>query len=67
MGERGHKLLDALQRIPGHDDLGDFNADQLSKWVSAVRQKCGELSRGDIFTIRLEYTCVAKAEIRNES
>jgi hypothetical protein len=55
MGERGHKLLDALQRIPGHDDLGEFKADQLAKWISAVRQKCGELSRGDIADI-----CIGK-------
>jgi len=46
--ERGHKLLDALERIPGHNDLGELETPRLAKWVEAVRSACRELSRLDI-------------------
>jgi len=48
MAERGYKLLEAIERIPGHDDLGELQADRLAKWVAAVRQVSSELSRADI-------------------
>jgi addiction module HigA family antidote len=48
MAERGYKLLEAIQRIPGHDHLGQLTADCLAKWVTAVRQSCAELSRADV-------------------
>lgn len=48
MAERGRKLLEAIERIPGHDDLGELKADRLAKWIAAVRKACAELSRGDI-------------------
>jgi hypothetical protein len=48
MAERGYKLLEAIERIPGHDDLGELQADRLAKWVAAVRQTSAELSRADI-------------------
>ena len=48
MAERGYKLLETMERIPGHDDLGELKADRLSKWIAAVRQPCAELSRADI-------------------
>ncbi len=48
MGVRGYKLLDAIKRIPGHDDLGELKADRLSKWIATVRQGCAELSRSEI-------------------
>jgi hypothetical protein len=48
MAERSYKLLKAIRRIPGHNDLGDLEAERLAKWVIAVRQSCAELSRADI-------------------
>jgi hypothetical protein len=48
MAERGHKLLEAIERIPGHNEFGDLSVDHLSKWIATVRQACAELGRGDI-------------------
>ncbi len=48
MAERGHKLLEALQRIPGHNDLGELEVTRLAKWIATVRHSCMELSRVDI-------------------
>lgn len=48
MAERGYKLLDAIQRTPGHDDLGELKANRLAKWITSVREGCAELSRIDI-------------------
>lgn len=48
MAERGYKLLEAIQRIPGHNDLGELEATRLAKWIATVRQSCTELSRTDI-------------------
>jgi addiction module HigA family antidote len=48
MAERGYKLLEALQRIPGHDEIGKLNAKTLAKWISTVRQSASELSRIDV-------------------
>src|SRR5262249_23653120 len=44
LAERGYNLLDALLRIPGHDELGQLNAKTLAKWVSTVRQSAAQLS-----------------------
>jgi addiction module HigA family antidote len=46
--ERGHKVLEALERIPGHDDLGELKADRLLSWVKKVRDACEKLGRLDI-------------------
>ena len=48
MAERGYQLLEAVVRMPGHDDLGELKADRLAKWVTSVRQTCAELSRAEI-------------------
>jgi hypothetical protein len=55
MAERGYKLLDAIERIPGHDEAGELEADRLSKWITTVRQASTELSRADIADI-----CIGK-------
>ena len=55
MAERGYKLLEALQRIPGHNDLGELEATRLAKWIATVRQSCTELSRTDIADV-----CIGK-------
>jgi len=46
--ERGYKVLEALDRIPGHDDLGELKADRLLAWVKTVRDACEKLGRLDI-------------------
>jgi hypothetical protein len=53
LADRGYKLLDAIKRIPGHDDLGELEADRLAKWIATVRKSCAELSRADIADICL--------------
>ena len=55
MAERGYKLLEAIQRIPGHNDLGELEAARLAKWITTVRQSCAELSRAEIADV-----CIGK-------
>jgi len=55
LAERGYKLLDGLERMPGHDYRGDLNAETLAAWVKAVRDACAELDRGEIGD-----TCIGK-------
>jgi addiction module HigA family antidote len=53
LAKRGHKLLDGLRQMPGHNDLGELEAVRLAKWVSTVREKCSELGRSEIADICL--------------
>jgi addiction module HigA family antidote len=46
--ERGYKLLEGLETMPGHDDLGELEAERLAAWVKTVRDACTELGRLDI-------------------
>jgi addiction module HigA family antidote len=55
MAKRGYKLLEAIERIPGHNNLGELEADRLAKWIATVRQSCAELSRADVAD-----TCMGK-------
>lgn len=55
LAERGYKLLEAIERIPGHNDLGELEAARLLKWISTVRRSCSELSRADIADV-----CIGK-------
>jgi hypothetical protein len=55
MATRGHKLLEAIKRIPGHNDLGELQAERLAKWITTVRQSCAELGRADVADI-----CIGK-------
>ncbi|MEY9124252.1 HigA family addiction module antitoxin [Bradyrhizobium yuanmingense] len=55
MAEGGYKLLDALERIPGHNDLGELQANRLAKWVATVRQQCAEAGRAEVADI-----CIGK-------
>jgi addiction module HigA family antidote len=48
MAERGYKLLEAIQRIPGHDEIGELKAENLAKWIATVRQSANGLSRADV-------------------
>lgn len=51
--ERGYKLLEAVERIPGHDDLGELQADRLAKWIRSVRDACREMGRAEVADISL--------------
>lgn len=51
--ERGYKLLEALERIPGQDEPEERQAGRLAAWVKTVRDACAELGRGDIADICL--------------
>lgn len=53
MAERGYKLLEAVKRVPGHNDLGELAATRLAKWIATVRQSCAELGRADIADISI--------------
>ncbi|NMG38919.1 HigA family addiction module antidote protein [Chelativorans sp. ZYF759] len=46
--ERGYRLLDALERIPGQDEPEDRQAGRLAAWTKTVRDACADLGRGDI-------------------
>lgn len=48
MAKKGYKLLRALRRTPGHNDLEQLNAADLSQWVARVRAGCAELSRQEV-------------------
>jgi addiction module HigA family antidote len=48
MATRGYKLLEAIRRIPGHNDLDELERGRLAKWVATVRQSCFELARLDV-------------------
>lgn len=48
LAERGDKLLEAVERIPGHDDLGELKTTRLAAWVKSVRDTCAELGRLEV-------------------
>ncbi|MEA2758744.1 MAG: hypothetical protein QOH65_1357, partial [Methylobacteriaceae bacterium] len=48
LAKRGRTLLEAIERIPGYDDLGELKVDRLEKWIATVREVSTELSRADI-------------------
>lgn len=53
MAKRGHHLLAAIHRIPGHDDLGNLDALRLSKWIATVRKMAAELDRTEIADVSI--------------
>lgn len=55
MAERGYKLLEAIKRVPGHNDLSELETDRLAKWIATVRQSCAELDRAEVADI-----CIGK-------
>ncbi|HVW74761.1 MAG TPA: HigA family addiction module antitoxin [Rhizomicrobium sp.] len=55
LADRGYKLLDAIERIPGHNDLGQLEAPRLAKWIESVRKSCEELGR-----LEVADTCLGK-------
>lgn len=54
LAERGYRLLEALERIPGEDKATEEEQrKKLSEWVSVVRKACAELDRADIADVCL--------------
>ena len=53
MAKRGHHLLEAIHRIPGHDDLGNLDARRLAKWIAAVRKMAVELDRVEVADVSI--------------
>jgi len=45
MAAQNYRLLEAIRRIPGHNDLGELELERLSKWTATVRRSSAELSR----------------------
>ncbi len=64
--ERARNLLDAVERIPGHDDLGALQADRLMDWVEKVRGACDALGRAEIADLYLGKL-LARAPIGEDS
>lgn len=51
--ERGYKLLEAIERIPSSDEMGELKSERLAAWTEAVRDACARLGRGEIADICL--------------
>jgi hypothetical protein len=48
LAQRGYRLLEGIERIPGQKDDGTFDEAKLKKWVSDVREASAELDRADV-------------------
>lgn len=53
LATRGFRLLEGLQRIPGHDLDGSLKSDLLLKWVTSVRDASAKLDRLDVCDINI--------------
>jgi hypothetical protein len=53
MGERGYKLLEGLERVPGFNHLGELEYPRLAKWVKTVRDSCAAISRAEVGDISI--------------
>jgi len=51
--ERGWKLLDNIERIPGHDKLGKLDPGLLLVWIETVRKSCADLGRSSVCDISI--------------
>lgn len=45
LAKRGYRLLEGIERIPGHDKEGVLKKENLAKWVGEVRKRAVELGR----------------------
>jgi len=48
VAERGYKLLEAIELVPGHDEIGELKSENLAKWITTVRESASEISRADV-------------------
>jgi hypothetical protein len=55
LAQSGYRLLEAIERIPGHNDLGELEEGRLAKWMATVREACAELSRANVADV-----CIGK-------
>jgi hypothetical protein len=53
LSEEDMARLEAIERVPGHNDLGELEVDRLAKWIATVRQSCAELGRADVADTRI--------------
>ena len=53
--ERGFRLLQAINLIPGVDGVGKIDGAKLSAWITTVRASCHGLSRAEVAD-----TCIGK-------
>lgn len=53
LAERGYRLLEGIERIPGQQEDGSIDAAKLTKWITDVREASTELDRPDICDLYL--------------
>ncbi|EMQ1230743.1 HigA family addiction module antitoxin [Escherichia coli] len=54
MAQRGYRLLEAIERIPGQDKATkEEQQEKLAEWVATVRRSCAELDRAEIADVCL--------------
>lgn len=51
--ERGYKVIEGLQSLPGQTKQGNIDADLLLAWTSTVRKLCAELGRQEVGDLSL--------------
>lgn len=56
LAQRGYRLLEAIERIPGQDKATkEEQHEKLSEWVATIRRSCAELDRAEIADV-----CIGK-------
>jgi len=60
-----YRLLDRAKRVPGTDDNGTINADELRAWVAEVRSLCAQYGRAEIGDERIGQI-LAKAPVGDD-
>ena len=48
LAKRSSHLLEAVEIIPGHNDLGELETERLRRWVTTVRESCEKLNRSEV-------------------
>jgi addiction module HigA family antidote len=50
---QGYKLLSGIETVPGRDEHGDLNVDNLRAWIKAVRDACEGLGRLEVAEVNI--------------
>jgi addiction module HigA family antidote len=53
IAEQCYRLLNTVKRLPGHNEIGELNKDNLARWIAIVRQRCEELGRATIADVSI--------------
>lgn len=53
LAESGFKLIEAVNRIPGHNDLGELEPQRLLNWVEAVQKSAKKLDRLEVANLSI--------------